>query len=458
MSGILLAAVVLVLYASNTKAEETKFHFTVRPMPAPRPALRYQLLPELRELSSGNAAQNYLKCFAEQRNFFYGKDAVSDRARYLTMPLAELPAQNLGDYGGAALRQADWAARQDSVDWQELGRLQAGGLDELPPGIGPLQILAMALQVRFRAEVADRRFDDAVRTGKTMFGLARHLGEHPSEAANRVGLWIARLGLDTLREMVQQPGCPNLYWALTDLPCPLVDLRKGIQGESALIDAELRVLRDDVPMSEAELEPFVSHFCGLMSFAREQAGRPPESLRPKLEAGVRDEKTVHTARRRLIEAGQAEARVNGFSPLQIILLDDKRAYEIERDERRKLLGLPVWQIDSRERGEPEGRPAGGLFVDLLPAIVELRRSQAEIEQQIALLRHVEALRLYAADHHGQLAKQMSEVRVPLPLDPITGRPFGYAAEGATAHLSGGSLPSGRPRFEHQLRYEVVMKK
>ena len=30
---------------------------------------------------------------------------------------------------------------------------------------------------------------------------------------------------------MQQPKCPNLYWALTDLPSPLVDLRKGVQGE-----------------------------------------------------------------------------------------------------------------------------------------------------------------------------------------------------------------------------------
>ena len=60
-------------------------------MPAPKPALKYQLLPELRELNPGNAAQNYLKCFMEQRHFFFGKEAVAERARYQTMPLAELP-------------------------------------------------------------------------------------------------------------------------------------------------------------------------------------------------------------------------------------------------------------------------------------------------------------------------------------------------------------------------------
>ena len=46
--------------------------------------------------------------------------------------------------------------------------------------------------------------------------------------------------------MLEQPGCPNLYWALTNLPSPLVSLDKGIEGERALVLAEFRDL-DDTP-------------------------------------------------------------------------------------------------------------------------------------------------------------------------------------------------------------------
>src|SRR5260370_11194179 len=241
-------------------------------MPAPKPALKYQLLPELAELNSGNAAQNYLKCFMEQRNLRYGKEAGVARARYLALPLAELPLDKLRDYGGFALRQGDWAARMDTLDWQNHKHVQDGGMEQWRPEVGPLQLLGSALRVRFRAEVAGRRFDDAIRTAKTMFALSRHLGEHPSEVANLVGLWVAHLTLNTLEEMLQQPGCPNLYWALTDLPCPLVDVRKSVQAERMRVAADLRALRDDAPMTETELEKFVSHFSSLMSFAREQPG------------------------------------------------------------------------------------------------------------------------------------------------------------------------------------------
>src|SRR5262249_24342944 len=176
------------------------------------------------------------------------------------------------------------------------------------------------LRVRFRAEVAGRHFDEAIPTAKTMFALSRHLGEHPTEVANVLGLWVAHLGLDTLEEMVQQPGCPNLYWALTDLPCPLVDVRKGVQGDRTRVAAELLRLRDHAPMTDAELEQFVSRLSGMLGFTREQAGRPPRSpsLRTVLQARVKDSEKVQAARRHLVEAGCPENLVRSFPPLQVI--------------------------------------------------------------------------------------------------------------------------------------------
>jgi hypothetical protein len=457
MIRILLAAAALTAFSPGVRAEEPALRLYVRPMPAPKPALKVQLLPELGELKPGNPAHAYLICFMEQKPFFFGKEAVANRARYQTMPLAELPLGQLRDYGGAALRQADWAARLDALDWQDLHGLQEGGLGQLPPEVGPLQVLGAALQVRLRAEVAGGRFDDALRTAKTMFALSRHLGEHPSEVANLVGLWVAHLGLNALQEMVQQPGCPNLYWALTDLPCPLVDLRKGLQGERTLVAAALGALRDDAPMTEGEIDRFVSDYCGVMSFAREQVGKPPRDLRPALRARAKDPERVRAAGRRLVEAGYAEALVRRFPPLQVILLDDKREYEVRRDERAKLLALPLWQIDARAAREEAGPAGDGLFASLLPHVVGLRRAQGALEQQIALFRHVEALRLYTAEHDGGLAARLADMTVPLPADPVTGGPFAYSVEGATARIRGTAPPGAENDAAHDVCYEVTVR-
>jgi hypothetical protein len=462
MTRVLFAAAALAAFPLNSRAGEATLILTVHSMPAPKPVLKYQLLPELRELIPGNAAQNYVKCFMEQRSFFFTKESAADRVRYQTMPLAELPAQMLSQYGGSALRQADWAARLDTLDWQTLQRIQNGGMERLPAELGPLQILASALQVRFRAEVAGRHFDDAIRTAKTMFALGRHLGEYPAEVANLVGLWVAHLGLDTLGEMVQQPGCPNLYWALTDLPCPLVDLRKGVQGDSTLVAAELRLLDDDAPMTESEMEKFVSRLSSVLSFRREQAGRAPRSQQSGLRAGLQgrgnDSERVAAARRRLVEAGCAQEMVKQFPSSQIVLLDERRVFEVQRDERIKLLALPLWQIDTQASGEEGDQGGDGMLADLLPLIVKLRRTQGELEQQIALLRIVEALRLYAAEHDSKLPVDLSNIRVPLPIDPVTGKPFDYAVERATAHVRGSTIRRAKADLEYEVHYEVILPK
>src|SRR5262245_18818035 len=148
MLRVLLTAVALLLLPPGSRAGETTIRLNVRPTPAPKPALKYQLLPEVRELNPGNSVQWYVRCFAEQRNFFYGKAATSERARYLTMPIAELPADKLRTYGGSALTQADWAARLDTTDWEVLSRVQNEGMDLMLPELGSLRILATALQVR----------------------------------------------------------------------------------------------------------------------------------------------------------------------------------------------------------------------------------------------------------------------------------------------------------------------
>ena len=273
-------ALVLAAGPSSPGAGETAVHLYVRPMAAPRPALKYQLLPELGELKPGNAAQEYLKCFAEQRQFFYSKQGVELRAGYLG-GCSLIERLRLEASTEVQRRSGSTPRRTGRPGWIRFRLVQPSGGSQdgawrgtAPAELGPLQLLAESLQIRFRADVARQRFDDALRTAKTMLMLSRHLGEHPTELAGLLGLSVAHLGLDALEEMVQQPKCPNLYWALTDLPCPLVDLHKAVQGERIRVAAEFRPLRDDAPMTESEIEAIVSRFSGVLSFAREQAGLP----------------------------------------------------------------------------------------------------------------------------------------------------------------------------------------
>ena len=243
----------------TSSIQETLIRLTVESASAPKPALRYQLLPELKEMNPGNPIENYLKCFMEQQKFFFDKETFERREKLLTMPLTELSVQELEDYGGFALKQADWAARLDNPDWQILLKVKTDGVALLLPDVQQMRPLANALKVRFRAEVALGRFDDAIRTAKTMFAMSRHMSEHPTLVGNLVGISIAYLAINPLEEMLEHPQCPNLYWALTKLPVPLVPIDMGMGGERALVLSEFRGLNEKAPLSADELSKFITH-------------------------------------------------------------------------------------------------------------------------------------------------------------------------------------------------------
>jgi hypothetical protein len=453
----------------KTSPSETLIQLTVRPAAAPKPALRYLLLPELKEMNPGNPIPNYMKCFMEQQKFFFDKEAFERRDKLLAMPLKELASADLQDvFSNAGLRQADWAARLDRPDWQILPKLKTDGIGLLLPDVQVMRALAQALKLRFRAEVATCRFDDAVRTAKTMFALARHMGEHPTLIGDLVAIAIAHIAVGPLEEMLEQPGCPNLYWALTNLPSPFISLEKGMDGERVNIRGEFRELDDTAPMSEEQIKKVIVHVDGLLRVIKNEQKPLPlgETTRAWLDARNKDEKYLSAARHRLVEAGYPEERLRRFPVDQVLLLDEFREFEARRDDVMKLMNLPTREAVERgaewerktKAATREGGVGEGLFLGLLPALSKVRQAQGRLEQRIALLRHVEALRLYAAEHDGKLPEKLSDSPVPLPDDPFTGKRFRYSLEGGTAHLRGTPPPGGEKIPGFNIHYEVTIQK
>ena len=145
------------------KPREVLVELTVSPMAAPKPALKYQLLPELKEMNPGNPCLGYLKCFMEAQGFFFNPVSAQNREKWAEMPLKELPLDELRHYGGITLRQADHAARLDNPDWQVLLKAKSEGPRLLMQEIQQMWMLAMALRVRCRGAVAEKRFKGVTR-------------------------------------------------------------------------------------------------------------------------------------------------------------------------------------------------------------------------------------------------------------------------------------------------------
>lgn len=178
--------------------------------PAPVPALKYPLLPELREMNPGNQVPAFYKGFMEQNYFYYSPEAQQKRDKWLAAPLAELADEKeLVGYGGSGLRQADYAARLDTVDWQITTQLKAEGIDLLLPDVQQMRHMANALKLRMRGEVARKDFPAAARTAQTLLAQARTFNHHPTLIGQLVGLAITSLTLDAVEEWVGQPGAPT---------------------------------------------------------------------------------------------------------------------------------------------------------------------------------------------------------------------------------------------------------
>jgi hypothetical protein len=100
-------------------------------------------------------------------------------------------------------------------------------------------------------------------------------------------------------------------------------------------------------------------------------------------------------------------------------------------------------------------PGGAIARVVFPGIGKALLAPARLERKLEALRIVEALRLHAATA-GHLPNKLDDLAVPVPLDPLTGRPFTYNREGETATLSS-QIPDD-PIATTGLRFRITLRK
>jgi hypothetical protein len=69
---------------------------------------------------------------------------------------------------------------------------------------------------------------------------------------------------------------------------------------------------------------------------------------------------------------------------------------------------------------------------------------------------LEALRLHAHQHGAALPAALADVKLPLPVDPVTGQPFEYAVTDGVATLHGANPIPGQERMNRH--YEIRVRK
>ncbi len=438
---------------------------TVEAIGPSRPVLKYRLLPDVRELQTGNQIQAFYKCFFEQNHLFHNKESTDKQQKWMEAPLRDLAGEKeLVGYGGSAVKQAFYAARLDTVDWQLTNQMKSDGVMLLLPDVQQMRMLTAVLKVRVRGEIARGEFDNAIQTLQTMFALARTFNEEPTLIGSLVGIALTSVAIGELEEFVQQPGAPNLFWPLVDLPPPFIDLRKGSHVERLVLSKEADFLRKAIPVPDTELSALIKHLDTLHGplngLAKGKDGPvkvDDGSMLPSewYAKQATDKAEVTAARDRLTGFGYKLADLTKLTPRQIVMMDDYVRYQAELDDYMKWTNVPFWQIPPELVKE---KPRPDPFAQLLPAYLKVIHAKVRLQQHVAMLIVAEGLRAHAADNGGKFPANLDAVKLPLPVDPVTGKPFGYELKDGKAILRG-TPPAGREKDASYNRvYEITVRK
>ena len=121
------------------------------------------------------------------------------------------------------------ASQCEYCDWQL--PIREYGFATLLAELQQTRSYARLLAPYARLQIAEGKYDDAIQTLQAGYALGRHVANGPTFVHNLVGCSIVGMMSDQVRELIQQPEAPNLYWALTDLPRPIIDFRSGTDAE-----------------------------------------------------------------------------------------------------------------------------------------------------------------------------------------------------------------------------------
>lgn len=146
---------------------------------------------------------------------------------------------------------------------------------------------------------------------------------------------------------------------------------------------------------------------------------------------------------------------------QAVLMDWDNQYREAFDERVRLTYLPYWaaypelkKLNASKKGLDIP-----IFGGIMPAIDRVWFSRVKHERHLAILRTIEALRLYAASHEGRFPAKLADMtETPVPVDPVTGVDFEYTSTEDKATLRAPTPTGEEPTTGSSLNYTLTLKK
>lgn len=457
------------------KVEPETIRLTVHPKGAPTPALKIRLVPDAAEQLHGNSAIYYLKAMG-----FFEQDYVRDRLREVIKKASEdakstnREPSEFPPYSYLELRPSDYPKEEvreylkllsfqvpilrEARRYRDFSMDRNIHLSENPMGyviseMQSLRELARNQRIRCRLAIAEGRIDDAIEVIGQQVSMSRHISMDDFLVSYLVGSAVLRMALDDTLVLLEHSECPNLYWAFSQLPDPLMNMEACLAMERQFIFLQIPRLReiDLDPKGEEYWKQFIVEFAERTREIDEYNNRTEKpivsrELGEKRVVSILKEIAANAekAKEYLIEREiVSKERSDGYSDEHLVFLAMKDMVEVSRDEPFKWLRLPY--SDARERyirvneEMKQTRERFGWFTGipqgLLPSFDAFHESVTRSKQRLAMIQAIEAIRMAGTENEGKLPESLESVPVPVPLDPFTGKAFSYRVEGDVATLA-----------------------
>ena len=430
---------------------------SVSPAPEPDPPLKYSLVPNYLEREPGNAASYYYRAIILFQGVQRQMNADSFEERYdelMQQPVSEAEWKQVESTLASfqvSYEQLEIAAHREYCDWDWRLRDVEGFevLSFLLPEVQELRSMARLVALKARYEIAQQRYGDALETLTVGFQMARDVAQPPTLVNALVGLAIAQLMQEQIAAFIGSPDAPNIYWALAELPYPLIDMRPAMLHERSTPLLMFRVMREAgtagrtaEQWQEALVQMIIELHRAGDGFLSARTG---EELRQQaqLMASAIAVKEYPRAKEELIAIGYERPEIEQMPVAQVLLIYQLHSYRMLYGDYFK------WYLVARERPLAESiemmrksmprdfssQEILPLAESLLPAIDASVVAEARQASHLAALRTVEATRMHAAVNGGELPSRLAEIAVvPVPDDPLTGKSFPYQKEGETVKL------------------------
>ncbi|HTN75534.1 MAG TPA: hypothetical protein VL096_09815 [Pirellulaceae bacterium] len=465
--------------AQEAQPEYREVLLQVTPAAEPRPALLYSLWTPDRELKAGNSAPYYYRAMLSnsQRAEGIRKAFPPEKINWLEVPLRELPLADVERYieqHEAVLLELTRATECERCDW-ELRLKDLRGLDTinfLLHDFQEMRNLSRLIAYKARAEIAQKKFDDAARSLRMGYRIAHDVGQVPLLINGLIGVAISATMDQVVVDWINTPDAPNLYWAIKQLPHPLINMRAAMQYEMNLpyqifpflLDAETK------ERSSEEWQRVVTETLREFNAMQSYENKSVPAWQLQLLGTAALLKAYPQAKQDLIASGWEAAKVEKLPVAQVVAIQASRSYRYTYQEMFKWSLLPyaearVRMRDSEQRLVKEGylgQPLQGKeFIPiaslLLPATQSAAIALARHERNQAVLETLEALRMHAAERNAW-PKTLSDVTcVPAPNNPFTAQPFDYRLENGVAVLEETS-GEGDPRRTNDRRFRLELLK